>query len=155
MLHIVFATALLALQTAPANVPYYVKPVCAGKAGSGFGYRLDPFTGRRAFHAGLDFEVEPGHPVVASASGRVVWAERRGPYGLAVEIDHGGTNKTRYGHLSALVVASGQRIGQGETLGWSGATGRAAIPGLHFEVWRNEVVLDPRKHLRPNPRCAR
>jgi murein DD-endopeptidase MepM/ murein hydrolase activator NlpD len=155
MLHIVFAAAVLSAQAASANSPYYVWPVCAGKGGSGFGYRIDSFTGRRAFHSGLDIEVEPGHPVVASASGRVVWAEKRGPYGFAVEIDHGGTNKTRYGHLSAFAVASGESVDQGQTLGWSGATGRAAIPGLHFEVWQNEVVLDPRKHLHPNPRCAR
>lgn len=155
MLHIVFAAAFFALQAVPANSPYYIRPVCAGNGGSGFGYRIDSFTGRQAFHAGLDFEVEPGHPVVASASGRVVWAERRGPYGFAVEIDHGGTNKTRYGHLSAFAVASDQSVAQGQTLGWSGATGRTVIPGLHFEVWHDEVVLDPRKYLHPNPRCAR
>lgn len=154
MLPLVFTASLLVAQAAPSAEPHYIKPVCAGTDGSGFGYRVDTFTGRLAFHSGLDFEVEAGHPVVASAAGSVVWAENRGPYGLAVEIDHGGGHTTRYGHLSELAVGASQRVAQGRSIGWSGATGRASRPGLHFEVWRNDIVQDPRKYLHPNPRCA-
>ena len=155
MLHLILTAASLAAQAAPASSPYYIKPVCAKNDGSGFGYRIDAFTGRVGFHAGLDFAVEPGSPVVASAAGQVVWAQTRGPYGLAVEIDHGGNHRTRYAHLSEHAVAPGQRVAQGATIGWSGATGRTSMPGLHFEVWSNDIVRDPRKHLHPNPRCAR
>lgn len=154
MLSLVFLSGLLAAQAAPADGPHYVKPVCAGDEGSGFGYRVDAFTGRVAFHSGLDFAVEPGHPVVASAAGRVVVAGNKGPYGLLVEIDHGRGHKTRYGHLSKLAVDADRRVAQGAAIGWSGATGRASAPGLHFEVWRSMIVHDPRKVLHPNPRCV-
>ena len=150
-----FALAgVLLLAAAAAAAPRYVKPVCTADHGSGFGYRVDPFTGKVAFHSGLDLKVAAGLPVVAAASGRVIMAERRGPYGLVVEVDHGGRDRTRYGHLGALAVESGRHVEQGEAIGWSGATGRTQAPALHFEIWRKDVVVDPRKHLHPNPRCA-
>ena len=143
---------VIAIAAATADIPHYIAPVCAGP-GSGFGYRIDPYTGRNAFHAGLDFEVAIGTPVFASAAGKVMAAEQRGPYGLMIEIDHGGGHKTRYGHLSELAVKADDEVAQGAIIAKSGATGRAQVPGLHFEIWRNEVVHDPRLDLHPNPRC--
>ena len=156
MLRLLFSLACVMLLAAAAiAAPRYVKPVCTADQGSGFGHSVDPFTGKVAFHSGLDLKVAAGSPVVAAASGRVTLAERRGPYGLVVEIDHGGRNRTRYAHLGWLAVESSRQIEQGETVGWSGATGRTQAPALHFEIWRNDVVQDPQKHLHPNPRCAR
>lgn len=129
-------------------------PVCSDAPPSGFGYRTDPFNGRRVFHSGLDFAVEQGVPVRASLGGRVIAAERRGPYGKMVEIDHGGAERTRYAHLSAWAVMEGDRVAQGQTIGWSGQSGRAEKPLLHFELWRGETQRDPRNALDPSPRCG-
>lgn len=137
------------LPDATADIP----PICAPPS-SGFGNRVDPFTGRFVFHAGLDFEVPIGTPIFASAAGKIIAAEERRPYGLLIEIDHGGAHKTRYGHLSELAVKAGDNVAQGTVIAKSGQTGRAPIPGLHFEIWRNEVVQDPRKELQSNPSCA-
>jgi murein DD-endopeptidase MepM/ murein hydrolase activator NlpD len=153
MLHLALIAASL-LAEAPAAFPRYITPVCGARVVSGFGYRVDAFTGRVAFHAGLDFAVESGQPVVASASGRAIAAERRGPYGLMIEIDHGHTDSTRYGHLSGLAVEAGDSVVQGQTIGWSGMTGRTPSPALHFEIWRDARVRDPREYLSSNPRCA-
>lgn len=121
-------------------------PLCTTSF-DGFGYRTDPFTGRNAFHAGLDLKADVGTPVHAARGGSVIAAEVRGPYGNMIEIDHGGGVKTRYGHLDALGVKAGDQIGEGDRIGLSGRSGRASEPHLHFEVWLNGVVWDPRKFL--------
>ena len=145
---------LVAGASVPNALPTYIKPVCSIGDGTGFGWHNDPYTGRQAYHSGLDFDVDPGYPIMAAASGRVISAEPRGPYGLAVEIDHGRGNRTRYGHLGVLAVKEGQRISQGATIGWSGATGRTLTPTLHFEIWHGDSVLDPRGKLLSNLRCT-
>jgi acyl-CoA synthetase (AMP-forming)/AMP-acid ligase II len=122
---------------------------------TGFGYRVDPFTKRVAFHSGLDFPTAPGVAVRASANGRVLAAETRGHYGNMIEIDHGRAYRTRYGHLSSLGVQPGEMVQRGQTIGAVGATGRTTGPLLHFEIWLNDVVRDPRKLLDSDPACAR
>ena len=72
---------------------------------SGFGARVDPFTGRYSFHPGVDFAGPWGAPVHCTAAGVVVWAGTAGDYGNMVEIDHGFGIHTRYGHLSAITGA--------------------------------------------------
>jgi murein DD-endopeptidase MepM/ murein hydrolase activator NlpD len=128
-------------------------PLCATDA-SGFGYRVDPFTGRFAFHAGLDLRVAIGTPVRAPREGTVLAAELRGPYGNMIEIDHGAGVKTRYGHLDGFAVAAGDRVAAGAIIGRSGQSGRSNVPHLHFEVWYRDVVWDPRRFLEPQGACA-
>jgi murein DD-endopeptidase MepM/ murein hydrolase activator NlpD len=154
MLSLALASALFVAAAPVAVVPRHIEPVCGARDASGFGYRVDPFTGRNSFHGGLDFSIEIGHPVFASAAGRVVAARWRGPYGLMVEIEHSRTHRTRYGHLAGIAVEHGQLVAQGATIGWSGSTGRTVSPTVHFEVWQDDSVKDPKKYLRPNPRCA-
>ena len=108
-----------------------------GKFTSGFGHRRDPFTGRPALHSGLDIAAPRGQEVTASANGKVTIAERRGSYGLLVEIDHGLGVTTRYSHLSRIDVEKGHRIRKGETLGVQGSTGRSTGHHLHYEVRHN------------------
>jgi murein DD-endopeptidase MepM/ murein hydrolase activator NlpD len=121
-------------------------PVC-GRTTSGFGYRVDPFTGRVAFHSGLDIVENFGVPVVAVEGGTVVTAERRGPYGVMVEVDHGKGWRTRYGQLQETSVTPGQTVARGEKIAQVGSSGRSTGPHLHFEVWFNDVVRDPAKYL--------
>ena len=110
---------------------------------SGFGSRVDPFTGRYAFHPGIDFAGPWGSKVAATAGGTIVFAGYRGGYGNMVEIDHGFGIRTRYGHLSAITVKEGARIAKGGILGRVGSTGRSTGPHVHYEVWFDDVVRNP------------
>jgi len=110
---------------------------------SGFGPRLDPFTGQSAFHPGLDFGGPTGMPVFATASGRVVFTGNRGSYGNVVEIDHGMGFHTRYAHLSGFSVRPNSFVAKGALIGRVGSTGRSTGPHLHYEVWYDDIVRDP------------
>jgi murein DD-endopeptidase MepM/ murein hydrolase activator NlpD len=114
---------------------------------SDFGPRIDPFTGRAAFHAGLDFGGPYGAKVHATAPGVVVRAGPDGAYGNMVEIDNGMGVKTRYGHLSAVLVRKGAHVSRGDAVGRLGSTGRSTGPHVHYEVWLDNRVRDPAKFL--------
>ncbi len=135
-----------ALTIAVARLPL-VTPVNHGfyRSTSGFGYRVDPFTGRVAFHSGADMAGEFGTPILAGAAGRVIAAERRGPYGLMVEIDHGRGIRTRYGHLQNAFVKAGDQVAFRQKIATMGSSGRSTGPHLHYEIWFNDVVRDPTK----------
>ncbi|MBV9693685.1 MAG: M23 family metallopeptidase, partial [Alphaproteobacteria bacterium] len=114
---------------------------------SGFGARVDPFTGRYAFHPGLDFAGPWGATVHSTAPGVVVWAGPHGAYGNLVEIDHGLGIHTRYGHLSAVLVHVGARVAKGAPVGKLGSTGRSTGPHVHYEIWYDDVVRNPSKFI--------
>ncbi len=134
------------LTTAVARIPL-VTPIAQGlyRSTSGFGYRVDPFTGRVAFHSGADMAGDFGTPVLCTAPGRVIAAERRGPYGLMVEIDHGRGIRTRYGHLQSTLVKPGDLVQFRQKIATMGSSGRSTGPHLHYEIWFNDVVRDPTK----------
>jgi murein DD-endopeptidase MepM/ murein hydrolase activator NlpD len=114
---------------------------------SGFGRRLDPFTGRPARHTGLDYAAPHGSPVLASAGGRVRRAAPYGAYGRTVEIDHGGGLVTRYGHLSRILVRKGDVLLPGQQIATVGSTGRSTGPHLHFEVLQDGTAVRPELFL--------
>lgn len=114
---------------------------------SGFGRRLDPFTGRPARHTGVDYAAALGAPVLASAGGRVRRAGPHGAYGRTVEIDHGDGLVTRYGHLSRIVVRPGDVLLPGQQVGAVGSTGRSTGPHLHFEVLQDGTAVRPELFL--------
>ena len=114
---------------------------------SGFGPRLDPFSGRYSFHPGLDFAGPWGSTVRTTAPGTVVWAGLRGTYGKMVEIDHGFGIHTRYGHLSSILVQVGAKVTKGAPIGKLGSTGRSTGPHVHYEVWYDDVVRNPRNFI--------
>jgi murein DD-endopeptidase MepM/ murein hydrolase activator NlpD len=132
------------LSRAAARIPLAL-PVAAQNFDrtSGFGPRIDPFTGRIAFHPGIDFAGPWGAAVHATAPGKVVFAGNHGGYGNMVEIDHGNGIHTRYGHLSAVTVRVGMHVGRGDTIGRVGSTGRSTGPHVHYEVWYDDVVRNP------------
>jgi murein DD-endopeptidase MepM/ murein hydrolase activator NlpD len=115
---------------------------------SGFGRRVDPFTGRSAFHAGLDMAAFERAPVVTTSPGVVSFAGVRPGYGYVVEVDHGHGFKTRYGHLKDIQVSRGERVAIGQRVGSMGSTGRSTGTHLHYEVWYRGKVYDPIKFLR-------
>lgn len=92
---------------------------------SSFGWRIDPFTGERAMHEGVDFPAEVGTPIVAAAAGIVVAAEQHPQYGNFVEIDHGQDLSTRYAHASKLLVKVGELVKRGQLIALVGTTGRS------------------------------
>lgn len=110
---------------------------------SGFGPRIDPFTGHYSFHPGVDFAGPWGSIIAATAPGTVVFAGDRGGYGNMVEIDHGFGIHTRYGHMSSILVHIGSKVGKGSPIGRLGSTGRSTGPHVHYEVWYDNVVRNP------------
>ncbi|MBL8312811.1 MAG: M23 family metallopeptidase [Rubrivivax sp.] len=118
-----------------------------GPAGSGFGVRTDPFNGRPALHAGLDFPAEPGTPVYAAAGGMVSANEWHAAYGNLLEIDHGNGLKTRYAHNASVDVALGALVRRGQLVARVGNTGRSTGPHLHFEVLVDGAPQDPSRFL--------
>ena len=115
--------------------------------GSGFGRRPDPFNGRMAMHTGLDFTAPLRASVLSTAAGRVIYAGRRGDYGRMVEIDHGFGIRTRYAHLSDVLVQMGDEIPYRGKVGLLGSSGRSTGPHLHYEVLIDGQPLNPRKFL--------
>lgn len=110
---------------------------------SGYGYRADPVTGERALHRAIDLSTAPGQPVIATADGIVLRAERSGRLGNAVYVVHGFGLTTRYGHLSRFVVEPGERVQRGEVIGYVGNTGRATGYHLHYEVRLDGQPVNP------------
>jgi murein DD-endopeptidase MepM/ murein hydrolase activator NlpD len=123
------------------------QPVLAGSLGSAFGWRIDPFTGGQALHSGLDFQAEPGTPILAAAGGVVVTQEWHAAYGNLVEIDHGNELITRYAHASKTLVKKGDLIRRGQKIAEVGNTGRSTGPHLHFEVLLQGAPQNPQKFL--------
>ena len=118
-------------------------PVKAERLSSKFGYRLDPFLHREAFHAGVDFVADQGTEVHATAPGTVVSAGWHGGYGKLIEIHHADGVTTRYGHLSNILVSPGDVVAAGETIGRVGSTGRSTGPHLHYETRRSGEPVNP------------
>ena len=123
------------------------RPVTQGYISSRFGSRTDPFTGRRAFHKGVDFAGREGAEVVAVASGVVIWSGQRYGYGELVEINHGNGYVTRYAHNVDNLVAVGDTVRRGQVIARMGDTGRATGPNLHFEVLLNDAPVDPLTYI--------
>ena len=115
-----------------------------GALSSGFGYRMHPILGYRRFHRGIDFRAAHGTPILAATDGRIARAGWGGGYGNVVEIRHNGGLATRYGHMSRISVSPGQTVRQGQVIGYVGSTGLSTGPHLHYEMFRNGQLVDPR-----------
>jgi murein DD-endopeptidase MepM/ murein hydrolase activator NlpD len=109
-------------------------PIAGFHMSSEFGMRTHPVLGGRRMHKGVDLPAAIGTPVHATADGLVSRADWFSSYGLYVSIEHGGNIETRYGHMSRLNVAAGQRVHKGDIIGYVGTTGRSTGPHLHYEV---------------------
>jgi len=124
-------------------------PIEDGWFSSNYGWRIDPFTGQKSFHEGIDFPAETGTPVIAAASGKVVYAEMHPAYGKMIEIDHGNGLVSRYAHNSALFVKEGDLVLRGQRIATVGSSGRSTGPHLHFEVRLNGTPQNPARFLQP------
>ena len=118
-------------------------PAIGKRITSRFGNRIDPFLGRLALHAGIDFAARTGDDVLSTGAGKVVFAGTSGGYGKMVEIEHQNGYSTRFGHLSRISVSAGDEIDIGEIIGRAGSTGRSTGPHIHYEVRYNDRATDP------------
>jgi murein DD-endopeptidase MepM/ murein hydrolase activator NlpD len=118
-----------------------------GYVSSGFGYRLSPFNGRRLHHNGVDFAVNYGTPVRATADGTVTSAGRHRFLGNIVTVDHGFGITTRYGHNSKILVQIGDHVRRGDIIAKAGSTGHSTGPHVHYEVWLNHRRTDPSRFM--------
>jgi murein DD-endopeptidase MepM/ murein hydrolase activator NlpD len=110
---------------------------------SPFGWRSDPFRNTRKWHAGMDIADGMGSPITAAADGVVTFVGWRMGYGNLVEIKHENGFTTRYGHLSKGIAKEGQHVNAGDLVALMGSTGRSTGPHLHFEVRKDDNVLNP------------
>ena len=109
-----------------------------GRVTSGFGNRW----GR--LHAGVDIGAPNGTPIWAAKTGTVIFSGVQSGYGNVVILSHGGGLTTLYGHQSRIAATNGQQVGQGDTIGYVGSTGRSTGPHLHFETRYGGSPRDPR-----------
>lgn len=111
---------------------------------SGFGYRSDPFTKIRKFHAGMDFSAKTGTPIYATGDGVVRRADNKASgYGNHIVIKHGFGYETLYVHLSKYKARVGQKVKRGDIIGYVGSTGRSEAPHLHYEVHKGGKAINP------------
>lgn len=122
-------------------------PVDGARMSSGFGKRRHPILGYNKMHKGVDFAAPTGTPIYAAGDGTVVSLGRNGGYGNYIRIRHNGEYSTAYGHLSkyAKSLKKGDRVRQGEVIGYVGSTGRSTGPHLHYEVLQNGEQVNPLK----------
>lgn len=132
----------LTAATTPAG-----EPIGKGWMSSSYGYRQDPFTGKRAWHEGVDFAGRLGSPVLSVAGGVVTFAGERWGYGKLVEVTHGSGYVTRYAHNQRISVEEGQVVRRGDQVAEMGTSGRSTGAHVHLEVLKNGESVNPWKYV--------
>ena len=127
------------------------RPILSGWLSSRYGTRIDPFSGKKAWHEGVDFAGKAGADIVAVASGVVSWSGERYGYGKMVEVAHGDGVITRYAHNQENLVKVGDMVRRGDVVALMGNSGRSTGPHVHFEVHKNGRPVDPASYLRRTP----
>ena len=122
----------------------FYRPVQNARLSSGFGMRMHPILGYSRFHRGVDYAAVQGTPIYAVSDGLVAMAGPHGGNGNYIRLTHSATLGTSYSHLSRIIVSPGSRVAQGQLIGYVGSTGLSTGPHLHFEVYMNGQVVDPR-----------
>ncbi len=130
------------LRTTPS-----LRPVNVGFVSSWYGWRVDPITGRKSLHRGMDFSARLGTPVFATADGVVTFSGRWKTYGEVIEITHGQGFVTRYAHLQKRLVRKGQKVRRGDIIGRVGSTGRSTFSHLHYEVEKDGRRVNPARYV--------
>lgn len=125
------------LQHIPTNTPI------EAAAHSNYGNRIDPISGRLAFHSGIDFPASPGTKVVAGGDGKIIKVSSDSGYGLFIEIKHVLGITSKYSHLSKTLVQEGDTVRRGQVIGQVGTSGRSTGPHLHYEITEEHSFKNP------------
>lgn len=133
-------------ETKPAKVTWKV-PIRYKKFTSAYGWRSDPYTGKRTFHYGVDLAADEGTPIYATRAGKVTKATYDGSCGYYVQINHGDGFKSIYMHMTHYVVKKGQTVSQGQVIGYCGSTGKSTGPHLHFGISKNGSYVNPANYI--------
>lgn len=123
-------------------------PTLSKRITSNFGYRSDPFSGRAAFHAGIDIAGSTGDPIYAAGAGKVITADSDSSHGKYIVIEHPGGLESWYLHLSKITVSVGDKVTKGQQIGKLGNTGRSTGPHLHFEIVKKGKTIDPLPYIK-------
>jgi murein DD-endopeptidase MepM/ murein hydrolase activator NlpD len=115
---------------------------------SPYGMRISPFTGQEQFHPGIDIAGAERTPIMAPAKGTVVFVGREGSLGTTVRIKHDSAYESTYGHLKKAAVKKGQRVDQGDVIGYMGNTGRSTGPHLHYAIEKNGKNVNPFPYMK-------
>jgi murein DD-endopeptidase MepM/ murein hydrolase activator NlpD len=126
-------------------------PLSQMKINSRFGIRRHPISGQMRRHTGIDLSAKVGTPVRAAASGVIRRASFYAGYGRYVKIQHTGMVSTAYAHLSRIAVRNGQRVHQGQVIGYVGHSGYSSGPHLHYEVLINGSPINPTRFVKQEP----
>ena len=124
------------------------RPIRSGWQSSSFGSRIDPISGKRAWHTGADFAGRKGSDILAVASGVVSWSGVKAGYGTMIEVSHGDGVSTRYAHNQENLVTLGDLVRRGDVLALMGSSGRSTGPHVHFEVFKHGRAVDPASYVR-------
>ncbi|MCW8890832.1 MAG: M23 family metallopeptidase [Sedimenticola sp.] len=124
------------------------RPVEKGWVSSKYGYRNDPFSGKKSFHRGVDVAGKKDSNVIAVASGIVTWVGKKSGFGQLVELTHSNGYVTRYGHNNKILVEVGELVTKGQPIALMGSSGRSTGPHVHFEIAKNGKTVNPAKYLR-------
>ncbi len=129
------------LQLAPLS--FVPKIPVSGTISSAFGWRQDPFSGKEAFHSGIDIAIPEGTSVQSIGPGQVIFSGTKPGYGEVVEIDHGQGVISRYAHNESNLVRTGDLVGSGSVIARSGSSGRSTGPHLHLEIRKDGQPVNP------------
>ena len=124
------------------------RPIRSGWQSSPYGHRIDPISGARAWHDGVDFAGREGSDILAVASGVVSWSGHKSGYGTMVEVSHGDGLITRYAHNQENLVDVGDLVRRGDVIALMGSSGRSTGPHVHFEVFKHGRAVDPATYVR-------
>ena len=113
------------------------------RVSDGYGWREDPFTGKRAFHKGIDLACAEGTGILAVRDGTVLRTKRSDSYGSCMELLLADGTAAVYAHLQYIYVRPGEAVESGQLLGTAGQSGRATGAHLHFELYRQGEACDP------------
>ncbi|MFN3965995.1 M23 family metallopeptidase [Silanimonas lenta] len=140
------------LEGRPLRKSFMRTPIEFARLTSGFGARRHPILGRMRMHNGVDYAAPVGTPIFAAGDARVKFAGWQNGYGRTVILDHGNGVTTLYAHMSRLGPHRvGERVRQGQTIGYVGASGLATGPHLHYEFRVNGVHRNPLTVTMPKP----
>jgi len=118
-----------------------------GRITSAYGRRINPISGREEFHRAIDLSAPEGTPILATADGIVSFSGWNGGGGNVIVIEHGHGYSTYYAHNQRNAVQVEQLVKRGDLIGYAGATGRATGSHVHYEIWKNDRAVNPKKYI--------